>query len=441
MGREQLIAAIKAALGPARDIAERAEKEGRQLTDAERTVITDAVAKAEPLKDQLNRLDADSKARRQLSAIDDGIGIDPDGAKSHIDTDNQDGSGLLVPTRQKSAGQLFVTSEQYKRLTGQARGGHFAKDQRIQGESVQFKTLITGGSDTSAGALVVNDNIGLNLGLNAFQRELVLRDVITVGQTSSDTVEYVQLTSTTNNAAPVAEATTDALPTQNGSTGPLINNAGGGYKPQSAMALVKKTAVVKTIAHWIPATKRALADASQIRTLIDAFLMYGLDEELEDQIMTGDASGENFDGIEHISGTQAQAFSSDLFTTTRKARTKLRKTHGVQANAWLMAPEDAETFDLLTDSNDRFYFGGPYGLGPNTPLWGLPIIQSEAVTPGTAWLGDWRQAVLWDRQQSAITATDSHADFFIRNLVAILAEMRAAFGVVRPDAFVEVALS
>ena len=40
-----------------------------------------------------------------------------------------------------------------------------------------------------------------------------------------------------------------------------------------------------------------------------------------------------------------------------------------------------------------------------------------------------------------MTATDSHMDFFIRNLVAILAEMRAAFGVIQPSAFCKVTLS
>ncbi len=37
--------------------------------------------------------------------------------------------------------------------------------------------------------------------------------------------------------------------------------------------------------------------------------------------------------------------------------------------------------------------------------------------------------------------TDSHADFFIRNLVAILAEERVAFAVTRPTAFVNVDIS
>jgi hypothetical protein len=49
--------------------------------------------------------------------------------------------------------------------------------------------------------------------------------------------------------------------------------------------------------------------------------------------------------------------------------------------------------------------------------------------------------VLWDREQAMISVSDSHADFFIRNLVAILCELRAAMGIIRPTAFVEIDLT
>ena len=74
-------------------------------------------------------------------------------------------------------------------------------------------------------------------------------------------------------------------------------------------------------------------------------------------------------------------------------------------------------------------------------LWGLPRVECEAVPAGTGIVGNFRMAVLWDREASSIMASDSHADFFIRNLVAILAEMRAAFGIIRPSAFVVIDLT
>jgi HK97 family phage major capsid protein len=60
------------------------------------------------------------------------------------------------------------------------------------------------------------------------------------------------------------------------------------------------------------------------------------------------------------------------------------------------------------------------------------------MTSGFALLGDFSKAVLWDREQTTVTMTDSHEDFFVRNLVAILAEERVAFAVTRPTAFVNV---
>jgi len=54
-------------------------------------------------------------------------------------------------------------------------------------------------------------------------------------------------------------------------------------------------------------------------------------------------------------------------------------------------------------------------------------------------LGDFSKAVIWDREETTVTMTDSHEDYFVRNMVAVLAEERLAFAVTRPTAFVKVA--
>jgi hypothetical protein len=43
-----------------------------------------------------------------------------------------------------------------------------------------------------------------------------------------------------------------------------------------------------------------------------------------------------------------------------------------------------------------------------------------------------------DRQNATIRLSDSHADFFTKNLWALLAEERIAQSILRPNAFVEV---
>lgn len=302
-------------------------------------------------------------------------------------------------------------------LAALGKSGDFAAMQTMA-------ALLTGVSDTSAGAFVTPDYYPQLTELG--RRPLTIRNVITNLQTSSDTVEFVRVTTETNNAAAVAEAT--------------AASGGSGVKPESALAFERVSTSVKTIAHWIPATKRALSDAAQLRGLIDAFLRYGLEEELEDQIANGDGTGENFTGILNTSGTQAQAWDTNILTTTRRARRKVRTVGRRRPNAYIMHPEDWETIDLLQDNEGRYYAGGPFT--PRDPfLWGLPVIESEAVPVGTGLVGDFSVCVLWDREEASISVSDSHSDFFIRNLVAILAELRAAFGILKPNAIVEIDLA
>lgn len=326
----------------------------------------------------------------------------------------------------KSLGQQAMADDQFKSwresimVGGQVRRGKFDSSPQIN-----LKTLITGASSTSAGAFVVNDRLRL-VDEGTIRRPLTIVDLITMGQTDSDTVEYVRQGAHTNNAGVVAEAT--------------ATGDGSGVKPESAMVFEIVTEVVKTIAHWVPASRQALADASQLRTMIDSWLRYGLDEELEDQVLNGSGTGINFTGIHNTLGITAQAWDTNILTTTRKARTKVRTVGRATPTGYLLNPTDWETLDLLQDNEARYYFGGPTQMG--TPrLWGLPVVESEAQAVGEGLVADWRLAALWMRMQAAIYVSDSHADFFIRNLIAILAEERAAFGVIRPAAFVEMDLT
>jgi HK97 family phage major capsid protein len=453
---DELTGQLKHHLTEARAIATKAEEAGRDFTPDEAADLREHMAKATAAKAEIEKLKGNNELRKTLAELGEDIALN---AHTDADGNRRTASGFQLPNAAKTLGQQFVGSDEYKTLLATAPGGTFGAKQRVQSGLVGYKkllaerkygrygaakSLVTGGSDTSAGAWVVPDQLGLQVGLDAFERPLVLRDLVTPGTTTSDSVEYVRLTSTTNNAAPVAEATTEAAPTAPSGTGggALVNNAGGGYKPQSAMAAARVTTPVRTIAHWMPITKRASTDAAQVVTLIDAFLRYGLEEELEDQMISGDGTGENFEGLSSVSGVQSQAFDTDILTTLRKAKTKVRTVGRSVPNGYVMNPVDLETLDLLQDNEGRYYFGGPSGtIGAAQPVWNLPVIESEAVPAGTAYVGDWRKCILWDREQATVQMTDSHLDFFVRNLLVILAELRAAFGVIQPNAFVEIDLA
>jgi HK97 family phage major capsid protein len=272
---------------------------------------------------------------------------------------------------------------------------------------------------------------------------LTLRDLVSVRQTGSDSVEYVRQLTQPLSAATVAEATSAAAPTAPGTAGALVPAVGGGYKPEGAITFEKVTASVKTIAEWIPATKRSIADAPQLRSLIDQELKADLAQVEELQMLNGDGSGENLTGILQTSGIQTQAASATvdgldpLLETTLKAKTKARVGGRTVPNGYLLNPIDNERIQLARLAKNPANEGT---AGAIPTLHGLPVVESENIAAGTALVGDFKRAVLWDREQASVSVTDSHADFFIRNLVAILAEERVAFGVTRPKAFVKVTL-
>lgn len=409
----------------AREVAEKAQAEDRDMTDDEKDVYVKSMAELKDVLEAVKTVKADEAVLAEAKSFSEHIGVPKDG-------------GGLQPVR-KSLGELVTGSQEFKSLlqpyTKDDGAVSIPKGTHLHSNPIQVKSLFTGASATSGGAFVVNDRTDIVEMLG--RRPFTIRNLVSNRRTSSDAVEFVRQTSHTNNAAVVAEATSSAMPTAPETAGALVLATGGGYKPEGDWAFEVVTTNVKTIAEWVPVTKRALADVNQLQGLINDELRIDVQEEEEDQILNGDGSGENFTGINNTSGIQTQAFATNIFDSVRKGITKARTVGRVNPNAVVMNPSDAEAIDLAKDGNTQYYYGGPQSMGPRT-LWGVPVVESEAQAAGTALLGDFTKAVIWDREQTTVTMTDSHADFFIRNLVAVLAEERLAFGVTRPTAFVQV---
>lgn len=413
----------------AREILEaNADKDPSEWSEDDRKAYDEALAKGRESLEAIKVAKADLDVLDAAKALATEIG---EPAVEDLDVQGKQ----PIRERVKSLGLQVVESPEFKAMLAPFNGRQISEKQRIQSDPIGIKGLFVGGTDTSAGAFVVNEQSGIVEMLG--RKELKIRDLVSVRRTGSDAVEYVEQTSHTNAAAPVAEATSSAAPTAPGTAGALVLNANGGYKPEGAWAFVRRTAVVKTIAEWVPATKRALADVAALEGLINDELSLDVAEAEEGQILNGDGTGENFTGINNWSGIQTQAFSTDLFESIRKGITKARTVGRVNPNAVVVSPATAELIDLSKDLNGVYRYGGPQAIGPRT-IFGVPVVESETQPDGFALLGDFSKAVLWDREQTTVTMTDSHADFFIRNMVAILAEERLAFAVTRPKAFVNV---
>lgn len=440
MNKQEILAAAVAELRQYADVID--SRDGVPTGDEQAGLIQRMAA----VKDAKKAVEEDAQRRNDLAsakAFMAQLGAPEQGGDA---TSGEQSVGSFIrpnAAQVKTFGQMFVESDAYTEFVGKyARNGVIPNDFKglTSGQfKADMKALITGGSSTSGGALVDNDVYPTTTDLAPIA-EPTMRSVVTTSTTTSDTVEYVRVVSKTNNAAPVAEATSAAMPTAP-ATGPnpLVLDANGGYKPESAMTLERVSTSVKTVAHWIPVTKRAVADAGQIRTLIDTFLREGLEEKLDAQMLTGNGSGENFTGILNTAniltvgsaGTDIDAIV-DAIRTVRVSGRRRPTAMVIHPNDWF-----STGFLMAKDGvNGGYLIGDPRAsIDQLQQLWGLKVVVTDAITENTALVGDFRYAVLWEREGVNVMVSDQHADFFIRNLLAILAEMRAAFGVLDPQAF------
>jgi HK97 family phage major capsid protein len=176
---------------------------------------------------------------------------------------------------EKTVGYTVIDDEKVKAFMSSGGKG------RVQ---VNLKSVVNSTS-TSAGVLIPQDR---QPGIIApFLRRLTVRDLITPGRTASNTIEYVKENVFTNSAAVISDGTT---------------------KPESTITFTEATSPVRTIAHWLKATKIILDDAPMLQSYIDGRLRYGLAYVEEAELLKGSGAGQHLNGII----TQATAYSADF---------------------------------------------------------------------------------------------------------------------------------
>ena len=222
--------------------------------------------------------------------------------------------------------------------------------------------------------------------------------------------------------------------------------AEGAAKPTSNVTFEQVTDIVKKIAVWMPVTDEALDDVPQLYSYIQELLRYDLELKREGQLLKGDGTGNNLNGIM----TQATVFDPDLskatdtaIDTVRRAIYQARKQSKLAADAVVMSDLDWMNIELQKDGENRYLFANLQGLV--TPvLWGRPIVASDSMdegdgstTGGEFLTGSFQQgARIYDRMGFTIKVGMINDDF-IKNQRAILVEERLGLAVRKKHAFVK----
>jgi len=251
-------------------------------------------------------------------------------------------------------------------------------------------------------------------------RQVRVLDMVQVGSTDSDSVVYVEETVRTDVAAETAYGTDYS---------------------EATYTYVERTAPVRDIGQFVPAHRSQLADAGQLQALLEGRLGNGVERRLETQIVSGDGNAPNLEGILNKSGIG----SYDRDTTNERRIEALHKgITWVRLNGYIepdgigLHPTDYEECIFEKDDNNN-YLLGPAQAATSRTIWGFPVAVTPAFPLGTALVGAYKDgATLWLRAGVTVRASDSHSDFFTKRMVAILAELRAAFAAQQAKDFCEV---
>lgn len=314
--------------------------------------------------------------------------------------------------KQDTAGEMLVKSDSFKAM--QEGRSKFAR--------VEVKTAIVNATGQNQPLVPSQRVVGI---INNPNRVLTIRDLLPVGRTTSNLVEYTKENVFTNNAAPQYSS-------------PDYENV---TKPESGITFTLASAAVATLAHFIPVSRQVLDDSAQLESYVNGRLVYGLKLEEEDQLLNGNGTSGNLGGILKSGNFTAynRAVTGDTkLDTIRRALTQAQLSE-FTADAIVLNPADWETIELQKSSYGEYIFGGDMGpidaLGPR--IWGKRVVATNSIASGTFLVGSFMMgAQIWDRQDAAVQISYEDGDNFKKNMATILAEERLALTVYRPAAFI-----
>jgi HK97 family phage major capsid protein len=306
----------------------------------------------------------------------------------------------------KSFADLFIESQAFK-----GKQGAVGPEARLD---VELKTLLDTGTgwapETTRGPRVVD----------FVTTPLQVADIIPSTTTTQTAITFMEETTFTNNAAAIAE---------------------GGPYPEAALAFTERTSPVRKIGVWLPVTDEQLEDVPQIRGYINNRLPFMVRQRLDAQILTGSGNAPNLRGILNTTGIQTEAMgggTDNSLNAIYRALVKVRVNGQAVPNAIVMNPMDWQDVRLLRTTDGIYLYGSPSEAG--TPrMWGLPVVEAQALTENTALVGDFQNfSELATRRGIDVQISNSHADLFINGQQAIRADMRVALVIYRPAAFATV---
>lgn len=306
-------------------------------------------------------------------------------------------------------------SEDLRALMGGRRKSALIK---IDDIGLNLKTTITSGAVGSATSGVLNYERVPGV-VPLAQRRNFMRDIIPMKPTTASGIDFIKELAFTNAASPQVEASA---------------------KGESALTFTTDIAPVRTIAHWIPATKQVLDDFAELMDTVSRKLIFGYLLREDAQILFGSGTGNDLDGL----ANQAEAFSTSLLSASngwekadilRRSMQQVERGDEAAVGWFVVNSDDWADIELTKDSQGRYIAGDPRSVMAPT-LWNKPVVVTSAMPSGLFLAGSGEAADLRVRQDITVEVSTEHSTFFTENKVAIRCEGRVALPVYRPNALI-----
>jgi HK97 family phage major capsid protein len=344
------------------------------------------------------------------------------GKVDELSTKLADAQAVLDDLAQKAAQGFTKQAEKPSTI-----GSEFMKSEQIQNfiknqtgsAKVEIKNTIIGegGSPQNPIDTIVAPDRLAGIVPGAF-RSLNILDLIPMGVTSSNQIEYTQELAFTNNAAEAAENTAKA---QTDLTFQLINEP------------------VRTIAHWIKLSKQVMDDAPMLEGYVNRRMVHGVQRRLQFQILRGTGTSPNIAGLS--SNGRHTAFTP---TTGELALDSINRAKyavigaDYSPNVVLLNPADWGSIERAKTSAGGYVLGDGAAVtylanGMIPQVWGMTVITSNDVAAGKFYVLDTNAVEMFNRQSVSIELGFVNDDF-TKNLVTLRAEMRGALAVYQPTA-------
>jgi HK97 family phage major capsid protein len=370
---------------------------GRVMTAEEKGAIEALLAEARTVKARLDQVEGDAAMMDEINRMTGHAAAPsaPDGRTSAL-----------------SIGAQFVADENYRRFI--QNGGHRRAGAWTSPTVELHATTLTEGAG-SGGPLILPQVLP---GIQPLQyRRAVVADLIAPGTTDSPLIQYMKEKTFTNAADAVAE---------------------GGLKPESTLVFESATSAVRKIAHWIPVSEEMLEDYAQTASIIDARLRLGLDLKEEDELLNGSGIDPHILGLMTLPGlAAAQARGTDTnIDAIFKQMMAIASAVFLMPDAFVINPINWQAIQLQKNTLGNYLGSGPWAAAQPPTLWGVGGAVTPAIAAGVALVGGFRSAAqIFRRGGVRVESSNSHASFFVNNLVAIRAEERLALAVYREAAF------